>query len=312
MNGYVAPGFEGVATEFERNFSERGEVGAAFAACLDGKMVVDLWGGLADPGPPPRPWREDTLQLIFSGTKGLVAACGLMLIDRGLLALEDPVCKHWPEFAANGKQAVTVAELFSHRARLPGVRAPLQESDLTDDVRLAQLLATQAQESDPRAAASYHGLTYGWLCGELIRRVDGRSVGRFFAEEIARPLDLELWIGLPEAYEPRVSTLLYGADWSDPDHTAQDYAADPFLACAEVNPPVLMEGRMPWNTRPFHAAEIPAVNGIGSARSIARLYCCLARGGELDGVRLMSPETIELGRRELSRFVEAFSAEPLA
>jgi CubicO group peptidase (beta-lactamase class C family) len=312
MNGHVAPGFEGVAIEFERNFSERGDLGAAFAVCLDGEMVVDLWGGQADPGPPSRPWESDTLQLIFSGTKGLVAACALMLIDRRLLSLDDPVCKYWPEFAAGGKQSVTVAEVFSHQARLPGVREPLQEDDLTDDVRLAELLAAQAQETDPRAAASYHGLTYGWLCGELIRRVDGRSVGRFFADEIARPLDLELWIGLPEAYESRVSTLLYGADWPDSDHSAQDYAADPFLARVEVNPPVLMEGRMPWNTRAFHAAEIPAVNAIGSARSIARLYCCLARGGELDGVRLMSSETIELGRRELSRFVEAFSGEPLA
>lgn len=313
MNGYVSPGFEKVAVEFERNFSERGEVGAAFAACLDGETVVDLWGGLADAGSSPQPWQRDTLQLIFSGTKGLVATCALMLIDRGLLALDDPVCKHWLEFAAASKEHVTVAEIFSHRARLPGVREPLQEGDLTDDVRLAEMLASQAQEIDPRAAAAYHGLTYGWLCGELIRRVDGRSVGRFFAEEIARPLDLELWIGLPEAYEPRVSTLLYAPDWpDDPDHSAQDYAADPFLVCVEVNPPVLMEGRMPWNTRAFHAAEIPAVNAIGSARSIARLYCCLARGGELDGVRLMGPATIELGRRELSRFVDAFSGEPLA
>jgi len=313
IRGPVAPGFERVADEFERNFTERDEVGAAFAAVLDGETVVDIWGGLADPARADRPWRDDTLQLIFSGTKGLVAACLLILIDRGKLALDDPVSRHWPEFAQNGKQDVTVAEVVSHQARLPAIRTPIQEHDLTDDVRIAELLAAQAQETDPRAARAYHGLTYGWLCGELIRRVDGRSVGRFFAEEIAGPLDLDLWIGLPEACEPRVSTLAYAADWDvDPRYDDAEVAASPLLTALEANPPVLSGGRMPWNTRAFHAAEIPAVNAIGSARSIARLYCCLARGGTLDGVRLMSAETIELGRRQLSRFTDRFMDEPFA
>ena len=310
-DGSVAPGFERVAAEFERNFSERGEVGAAFAAVLDGEPIVDLWGGYAEPGRPNRQWRQDTLQLIFSGTKGLVATCLLMLVDRGRLALEDPVCAHWPEFAANGKHALTVADVVSHRSRLPAIREPICESDLTDDVRLAQLLAAQAPELDPRAQFVYHGLTYGWLCGELVRRVDGRSVGRFFADEVAAPLGLELWIGLPEPCEERVSTLVYAADWdADPGYTEDELANDSLLAAFETNPPVLTAGRMPWNTRAFHAAEIPAVNGIGTARSIARLYGCLARGGELGGVRLMRPETVRLGRRELSRFRDPFQGIP--
>ena len=311
--GHVAPGFEQVADAFERNFTEHVELGAAFAAVLDGETVVDLWGGVADSGPPAQPWREDTLQLIFSGTKGLVAVCLLMLVDRGELALDDPVCEHWPEFAANGKGAITVAEVASHRGRLPAIRTPIEEDDLTDDVRLAALLAAQAPETDPRSVATYHGLTYGWLCGELIRRVAGRSVGRFFAEEVAGPLGLELWIGLPEAQEPRVSTLVYASDWAPPTYSAEQIAADPLLAALETNPPVLVEGRLPWNTRAFHAAEIPAINAVGSARSIARLYACLARGGELGGVRLMRPETVELGRRELSRFDDALmDDEPFA
>lgn len=305
IEGHVEAGFEGVADAFRANFTERGELGAAFAACQGGRKLVDLWGGLADRD-SAMPWRQDTLQLIFSGTKGLVATCLLMLIDRGQLALDDPVCRHWPEFAAGGKQEISVADVVSHQARLPGIREPLREIDLTDDVLIARLLAAQAPETDPRAQSAYHGLTYGWLCGELIRRVDGRSVGRFFAEEVASPLKLELWIGLPAAYEPRVSTLLYAHDWRwSATYDKEEVDKDPLLASLE-NPPVLTEGRMPWNARAFHAAEIPAVNAIGTARSIARLYACLAGGGELDGVRLMAPATIELGRAELSRFTDQF------
>jgi CubicO group peptidase (beta-lactamase class C family) len=306
IEGHVEAGFEGVAEVFRENFAERGEIGAAFAAYQGERRLVDLWGGIADGG-SATPWREDTLQLIFSGTKGLVAICLLMLLDRGQIALDDPVCKHWPEFAAGGKQEISVADVVSHHARLPGIRKPLREIDLTNDVLIARLLAEQAPETDPRAQFAYHSLTYGWLCGELIRRVDGRSVGRFFAEEIASPLRLELWIGLPEAYEPRVSTLLYGPDWSwSATYAKGDLADDPLLASLR-NPPVFAEGRIPWNTRAFHAAEIPAVNAIGTARSIARLYSCLACGGELDGVRLMRPDTIELGRAELSRFTDRFN-----
>jgi CubicO group peptidase (beta-lactamase class C family) len=314
VGGDAAPGFERIADEFRRNFSERGDVGAAFAVCIDGQTAVDLWGGIADPGPPTRQWQQDTLQLIFSGTKGLVATCMLMLIDRGQISLDDPACRHWPEFAAHGKQDVTVADLLAHQARLPGVDTPLQERDLTDGKHVAELLAMQAQSADPRARNTYHALTYGWLCGELLRRVDGRSIGQFFAQEIAAPLALEIWIGLPAQMEPRVSTLLHSHEWNaGPDSfDNEDFAADALLTSVLGNPPILAAAEpMTWNTRAFHAAEIPGANAIGTARSIARLYSCLARGGELDSVRLMSPETVALGRRELSRFIEAFSGEPL-
>ena len=182
--GYVAPGYEPVREAFERNFAERGELGAAFAAFRNGEPVVDLWGGIADRA-SGRPWREDTLQLIYSGTKGLVALCVLMLIDRGKLRLDDPVNRHWPEF---GKPEILVRHIVSHTARLPGIDTPITVADLHDDRRMAAILAAQAPNPDPRAALCYHALTYGWLCGELVRRVDGRSVGRFFAEEVAGPL----------------------------------------------------------------------------------------------------------------------------
>jgi CubicO group peptidase (beta-lactamase class C family) len=311
-DGFVAPGFERVAEEFDRNFAERGDVGAAFAVCVDGEPVIDLWGGSADPGPPAKPWQADTLQLIFSGTKGLVATCLLMLIDRGALALEDRVCKHWPEFAANGKQEITVAQLVSHRARLPGVRTQLSEGDLIDDRRMAELLAAQAPEADPRAVAIYHPLTFGWLCGELIRRVDGRSVGCFFAEEVAGPLDLEVWIGLPETHERRVSRLVYAPDWEAQPKRDDDHARDRLLWSVSDNPPGERTRPIVWNERAFHAAEIPGAGGIGAARSIARLYSALACGGEIDGVRLLSPQTVALGRTELSRFVDPLEKDSLA
>jgi CubicO group peptidase (beta-lactamase class C family) len=309
VNGSVRPGFEGVAEEFERNFTERGDLGAAFAVCVEGEAVVDLWGGLVSPGRPPRPWTQDTLQLIFSGTKGLIAVCVLMLVDRGQLALEDRVCEHWPEFATNGKEHVTVAEVVSHCARLPGMRAALREEDLTDDLRMAELLAQQPLESDPRASCMYHALTYGWLCGELIRRVDGRSVGSMFAEDVAGPLGLEIWIGLPEALEGRVSTLVYASDWDAP-WSGEAFARDALLASVYGNPPILTVGRMPWNTRSFHAAEIPAANAIGTASSIARLFGCLACDGQLGATRLLGPETMLMARRQLSRFIDPITDEP--
>lgn len=311
--GYAQPGFEAVAAEFERNFTERDDVGAAFAVCVEGKPVVDLWGGSADPGPPPKQWQEGTLQVIFSGTKGLVATCMLMLIDRGLLALEDPVCKHWPEFASAGKQEVTVGAVLSHRSRLPGIRARLQADDLTQDRRMAELLAAQAMEIDQRAAQIYHPLTFGWICGELVRRVDGRGVGRFFAEEVAGPLGLELWIGLPAEHESRVSKLVYAPDWeAKPRYDDEDYANDQLLSSAWANPRARRDQPIVWNDVAFHAAEIAGAGGIGTARSVARLYSCLSCGGALDDVRLMSPQTVSLGRRELSRFMDPLLEEPMA
>lgn len=311
IGGCVAPGFEAVAEAFSGNFTRRGEHGAAFAALLDGEPVVDLWGGRADERGSP--WREDTLQLIFSGTKGLVATCLLLLVERGQLDLDAPVAACWPEFATSGKAHVTVAELVSHRARLPAVRSPLTLADLIEPQRVAELLAAQPQERSPRARTVYHALTYGWLCGELIRRVDGRSVGRFFAEEVAAALELDAWIGLPPELEGRVSTLRLGAEWGvsplyDPDED------DDLLAAVWANPPLFPpHGEpLPWNSPSFHAAEIAGGNAIGTARAIARLYGCLACGGELDGVRLLSPQTIARGRRELSRFRDPFTGEPHA
>jgi CubicO group peptidase (beta-lactamase class C family) len=287
--GYVAPGYEPVREAFERNFTERGELGAAFAAYRHGEPVVDLWGGIADRA-SGRPWREDTLQLIYSGTKGLVALCVLMLIDRGALRLDGPVNRHWPEF---GKPEILVRHIVSHTARLPGIDTPITAADLIDDRRMAAILADQAPSADPRAALCYHALTYGWLCGELIRRVDGRSVGTFFAEEVAGPLGAEFWIGLPEEHEPRVTTLELAPDWGlKAPRGPEDFARDPLLKSVWGNPLVFERATFFWNDRALHAAEMPGANGIGAARSVAKIYGSLATGGS----PLLSEDTLRLGR----------------
>lgn len=301
--GFVAAGFEPVAAEFARNFSERGELGAAFAVMHRGELVVDLWGGVADRA-RGRGWAEDTLQLIFSGTKGLVAVCLLVLLDRGELALEAPVAHYWPEFAAAGKSDVTVRDVVSHTARLPGVTRRLTLDDVIDDRRMAELLAAQAPLGDPRAARTYHALTYGWLCGELVRRVDGRSVGRFLAEEVVAPLKAgDVFIGLPQDLEPRVSRLELADSWGVSAVFAPGSAErDELVRVVWANPVVWAPGAITWNEHRVHATEMPGVNAIGTARAIATIY------GNLE--RLISPKVLALGRTELERRYEPLLEEP--
>ena len=287
--GYVAPGYEPVRDAFEENFSWRGEIGSAFAAVRNGQPLVDLWGGLADRA-SGRPWQEDTLQLVFSGTKGMVALAVLMLIDRGQLSLDDPVNRHWPEF---GKPDILVRHIVSHTARLPGIDVPITVADLFDDRRMAAHLAAQSPNPDPRAALCYHALTYGWLCGEVVRRVDGRSIGRFFAEEVAAPLGIEFWIGLPEQHETRVTRLELAADWGQKAPRGPlEFERDALLKSVWGNPPIFDRDTFFWNERALHAAEMPGANGIGTARAVATVYGCLAGGG----APLLSPETLALGR----------------
>jgi CubicO group peptidase (beta-lactamase class C family) len=288
MSGYVAPGFGRVAEEFQRNFAERGDLGAAFAVTRDDEPLVDLWGGIADRA-GRRLWTADTLQILFSGTKGLVAACILLLIERDQLVLDMPVARYWPEFAAADKAEVLVREVVSHTVALPGLEVPVTWQEATNARRMAALLARQPRSRDPRASRTYHAVTFGWLCGELIRRVDGRSIGQFFADEIARPLDLDIWIGLPRDLEPRVSTVELAPTWTGSADGAP--ISDPLRRAVE-NPPRYQPGSFPWNEPTWHAAEVPSSNGIGTPRSIARFYASLDR--------LLSPATLQLGSTILS------------
>lgn len=301
--GYVAPGFGPVADAFAENFERRGEIGAAFAAYRGDDVLVDMVAGIAD-RTSGRRWQADTLSMVFSGTKGFTAICALLLIERGQLSLDSPICDYWPAF---GKPSILVRDVFGHTARLPGYRETVTVDQLIDDRRMADLLARQEPFDDPRAAMCYHALTYGWLASGLIRRIDGRSVGVFFREEIADPLGLDIWIGLPAALESRVCRLELDADWGKSATINPDsYGKDPLLDAIWANPEILTRRSFPWNEPAFHAAELPAVNGIGTARSIARLYSSLANDGD---AAILSEETVKLARAPLSEGFDQIHGE---
>jgi len=235
--GSVAAGFEPVFDAFERTL-EGSSGGAAFAAFADGEPVVDLWGGDADAG-GARPWDEDTLVLLFSGTKGVVASCMLLLLERGQLELDAPVARYWDGFGAT---EVLVRHVLAHTAGLPGLQPPFVFEEALDPVAMEDAIARQTPFWPPGSCLAYHALTFGWLCDGLLRRVDGRSTGRFVAEELAGPLGLELWIGLPDEQEPRVAELVaapgygitYLGDEPEPRSVARLYSRLGSLLSADV------------------------------------------------------------------------------
>ncbi|MCP4228393.1 MAG: beta-lactamase family protein, partial [Actinomycetia bacterium] len=207
VHGTVEPGFEKVRDAFASNFDELGEVGAGFALHIHGELVVDIWAGVADKASGTL-WSDDTLQLVFSTTKGIAAICVGMLADRGVIDLDTPMAEYWPEFGAAGKEALTVRQVMSHQCGLPAVDAKLSRADVLAVTPIVEALAAQAPLWEPLSAHGYHALTYGWLVGELIARADGRRINQFLQEEVAGPLGLEAWIGLPESEEHRASALL--------------------------------------------------------------------------------------------------------
>jgi CubicO group peptidase (beta-lactamase class C family) len=287
IEGQCAPRFAKVKDAFAKNFAVEGEVGASFAATVDGELVVDLWGGSADAA-GSRPWRRDTIANVWSTTKAMNALCAHMLVDRGLLDLDAPVARYWPEFAAAGKARLPVRYVLSHQAGLAGLSEPLPAEALLDWPRMARALAAQAPLWEPGSRSGYHALTIGFLVGELLRRVDGRTLGEFFRREVAEPLGAEFWIGLPESEEPRVAEMIP----PDPPQPLTEPPApgDPHadFKRALANPSVTQAIA---NTRAWRAAEIPAANGQANARGAARAMAALACGGTLDGVRLMSEAT---------------------
>ena len=202
--GTCDPRFAAVRDEFERNFAERGEVGASVCVTLDGATVVDLWGGHADPT-TGRAWEPDTIGVIWSCTKGATALCAHMLVTRGALDLDAPVASYWPEFAKNGKSAITVRMLLAHQAGLAAFSEPIADNGYRDWDLIVQRLEDQEPLWAPGTRHGYHALTFGHLVGEVVRRADGRSLGTFFRDEVAEPLGVDLWIGLPEAHEARVA-----------------------------------------------------------------------------------------------------------
>ena len=295
IGGTVAPGFERVRNAFAANFEQHGDVGAAFSLYHRGVKVVDLWGGVADVE-TGRPWVEDSIVLVFSSTKGATAICAHLLAQRGELDLDAPVAEYWPEFAAAGKQDIPVRWLLSHEVGLPVFDNPMTAEEWLSWEAPVKALAAQRPVWEPGTAHGYHAGTYGWLVGEVVRRISGKSVGTFFADEVAGPLGLDFWIGLPESEESRVVPMI-GIDLQDSDvdeqalterrRTLLETARDPDSLLNRPSTTTAPD----MNSRAFHAAEIPAGNGITDARSLARMYASLIGDG-VDGVRLLNDETV--------------------
>lgn len=305
IQGEVASGFEKVRDAFQANFDSHGDVGAAFTLYKDGVKVVDLWGGVAN-DETGAPWNEDTLQLVFSTTKGATAICAHLLAQRGELDFDAPVAEYWPEFKANGKENVPVRWLLSHRSGLPVLDTALTPEQYYAWEPVAEALAGKKPEWEPGTRHGYHAVTYGNLVGEVVKRISGKSLGTFFRENVAEPLCLDFWIGLPESEESRVSRLITMSLGVSDDQREMMKGIDIETLPKEMQPIVrafldpnsvtvraltgVTEPAMDFNSRAMHAAEVPAANGITTARSLAKMYA--AQVGEVDGVRLMNDATV--------------------
>ncbi|MFB0926584.1 MAG: serine hydrolase domain-containing protein, partial [Acidimicrobiales bacterium] len=288
VKGNVAEGFEPVARAFVDNFAERNETGASVCVYVNGLPVVDLWGGTAN-HKTNEPWRQESATVVFSTTKGAAAICVAMLAQQGKLDYDAPVATYWPEFATQGKEHITVGQLMSHQAGLAYVDPPLPLEEILKVTPVVEALADQAPLWEPGTKHGYHALTFGWLAGELVRRVDGRTIGRYFAEEVAGPLGLDFWIGLPEDQEWRVARLR-GAP--RPTGEALDLMRKIAGRGTMGARALQMDGAFapvdgvdPFKTRSVRASEVPAANGVTNAASVARMYA--ATIGEVDGVRLL-------------------------
>jgi CubicO group peptidase (beta-lactamase class C family) len=276
VHGTCDDAFASVRDVFEASF-DKGEVGAAVAVYVDGERVVDLWGGWADGG-RTRPWERDTIVNTFSTTKGMTATCAHRLIERGLVDVDAPVATYWPEFAQAGKDQVTVRHLLTHQAGLHTITADLPRDKRNDWDTVTAALAAQEPAWEPGTRSMYHAVTFGYLVGEVVRRVDGRSLGTYFREEVAEPLGADFLIGFGPEHDARCAEVLPPPPTDDAAGAAMGAAYGGMARGA--------------NSREWRAAEIPAANGHGTADGVARLYAALARGGELDGVRVLQPDTV--------------------
>ena len=280
IHGHADPRFAGVRDAFAANFARGEDVGASVAVTLGGELVVDLWGGHADAA-KTRSWQRDTIVNVYSTTKTMTALCALLLADRDELDLAQKVAHYWPEFAANGKADITVAQLLAHSAGLSGFAEPVAAADLYDWGKATALLAAQAPFWAPGTAIGYHAITQGYLVGEVVRRITGKSLGTFFRDEIAGPLGADFHIGLAASEDDRVAELLP----PPPGGSIADITSRPLTVNMATNPPI---NPRDTRSRAWRAAEIPAANGHGNARSVALVQALLANGGVVGGKRLLS------------------------
>jgi len=302
IHGTCEPRFEGVRAAFARGFESGEEIGASACFVHDGRVVVDFWGGHMDKE-RTRPWQRDTLVNTYSTTKGMAALCTHMCIERGLLELDAPVARYWPEFAAKGKERIPVRWLLSHQAGLAAPRRKISLEELFAWDPFVQALAEQEPWWEPGTRHGYHALTFGHLVGELVRRVSGKSLGRFFRENVATPLGADYHIGFGPELDARTSDL-YGELLPPKTDGAAGAALEGPLAAffRDMRDPSTLTGSAfgnpsvgtgVVNTRAWRAAELPAVNGHGTASALARIYGVLARGGTQDGVHLLKPASID-------------------
>ena len=279
-SGFVADRYAPVREVFEENLASGADVGASFCATIEGETVVDLWGGHADEA-KTRPWVKDTIVNVYSTTKTMTALTALLIADRGELDFDAPVAKYWPEFAANGKAGVKVSHLMSHSSGLSGWKEPMTLADIYDWEKATSMLAAQAPYWEPGTASGYHAATQGYLVGEVVRRITGKSLGTVFREEIAEPLGADFHIGLPASEDGRVADLIP----PPPGGGIMDGEQNELVRNMSSNPPI---DPMDTRTRGWRGAEIPAANGHGNARSVAEIHTLLANGGVAKGKRIMS------------------------
>lgn len=294
IHGFAKPGFEKVRDTFAANFDSGADVGASYCVTHNGETVVDLWGGYADAA-KTKPWEQHTIVNVYSTTKTMTALTALMLADRGLIDFKAPVAKYWPEFAANGKANITVAQLMSHSSGMSGWKEKIAKEDLYDWDKATSLLAAQSPFWEPGTAPGYHALTQGYLVGEVIRRVTGKSVGTVFREEIAKPLHADFRIGLPASEDARVAELIppppgeAAEESPNQDDIQKNMATNPGIHIGETK------------TRAWRGAEIPAAGGTGNARAVAEIHAILANDGMAQGKRFLSKEGV---RRALEVQIE--------
>jgi CubicO group peptidase (beta-lactamase class C family) len=284
--GSVAPGFEKVAQAFAENFEERDELGAGLAVLLEGDPVVDLWGGYADRN-RSRLWESDTLVPVYSTTKGVAALVVALLVERGALDYEAPVAAIWPAFGVNGKDRITLAELLSHQAGLPGFKEEIDPALWLDPQACAAALAALPPLWPPGTRSGYHPLTWGYLVGEIVRRVSGKSLGAVLREDFCDPSGIDFWIGLPESEHERVGEMTKPRDLPQLGEITELKRLAFLTKWAAPD-----RGGAVWRS-----IEIPSANGHGTAMGVAQLYGVYAEGGVLDGDHLIGPATFEALRR---------------
>lgn len=286
VHGRYDEKFEPTVAQFARHFKTGEDVGASFALSRDGEMVVDIWAGHLDED-RQQPWQQDTIVNVYSSTKTVSFLCALVLADRGELDFDAPVARYWPEFAQNGKEEVLVWHLMDHAAGLSGLDEPTDSLDVCDWQKMTSLLAAQAPWWPPGSATGYHAVTQGFLIGEVIRRITGKSFGEFLQDEVAGPLAADFLVGVPASEFPRIGKLF------TPDESTVGRNIDPDSIAGRTyaSPPTKAEDS--W-TDAWRQAEMPATNGHGNARSLVRLQTPLACGGSAWGVDLVSAETARM------------------